>query len=105
MYGLSRFGRVRRLWPEEKPDLWSLAARRGKSDETAAKLHGGTLDARMQGRSAERRMSLSRLNFKIGSGAGKRIAWVCCERSKAIMGSGSRGASGRETGRKGEDQI
>jgi hypothetical protein len=50
-------------------------------------------------------MSLSRLNFEIGPRAGKHIALVCYGRSNAIMGSGSQGASGRGTGRKGEDQI
>jgi hypothetical protein len=59
----------------------------------------------MEGRPTQRRMSLSLFNFGIGSGAGTRIAWICCGRSNAIMGSGSRGASERESGRKGEDQI
>jgi len=58
----------------------------------------------MGGRPAERRMSLSLLNFRIGPRAGKRIAWVRCGRSNAIMRSGSPGASGRDSGRKGEDQ-
>jgi len=104
-YGPFRSGKALRLWLDGKAYLPSLAAHRGKTGQAAAKLHGGSPDSCKQGRPAERRMSLSRLNFKIGGGAGKRIAWVRCGRSNAIMGSGSRGASGRESGRKGEDHL
>jgi hypothetical protein len=78
--------------------------RRGKSGETAAKLHGGRPALRTRVRPAVRRMSLSRLNFKVGPGAGKRIALVCYGRSnKRDHRKRLAGASERESGRKGED--
>jgi hypothetical protein len=96
----------RQLWPDENPDflkaVGATTTRWGKTGTPAAKLHSGTLGVIMWVWPVERRMSLSLLNFKIGVGAGRRIAWLCCGRSNAIFGSGSRGRASAKPVAKGK---
>jgi hypothetical protein len=63
----------------------------GKIVTTTAKLHGSGPGGCVHARPTERRMLLSRLNFKLVPGAGKHIAWVSCGRSNAVIGNGSWG--------------